>query len=557
MEKETEKRKQNRAAGILMPIFSLPGAYGIGSLGKEAFRFVDFLHESGQTYWQVLPIGPTGYGDSPYQSFSTFAGNPYFIDLETLIDEGLLTKEECAAVDFGSDAGRVHYEKLYYGRFPLLRKAWERFQRWLGGTGGEAHADGQETPPSGSGRCGSGEANADGRKNRTSAEAATRTKSMKAQTAWADAYPAFLQHSAHWLPAYAQFMAARSGYPEDFYRFPQFMFEQQWKRLKAYANERGIALIGDIPIYVSGDSVDFAEHPELFQLDAEGHPRQIAGCPPDSFSATGQLWGNPIYDWDYHRKTGYAWWIARMRRCFELFDVVRVDHFRGFDEYYAIPAGAKDATSGHWEKGPGIALFDALKAALGEKKIIAEDLGYVTDSVRKLVEDSGFPGMKLLEFGFDSRESGDYRPCTWPEHAVCYTGTHDNQTLSAWMKEISPVDQDFAIRYYMAWKEGRGTEAEVRPRSEAEVARSQAQIEAFLASDYTEALIEMTLSAKPGTAILPLQDYLELGAEARINTPSTLGQNWTFRFKENDFSMETAEKIRRLTEESQRIRREA
>lgn len=514
MEKEVREQIWGRAAGILMPVFALPGSYGIGTLGKEAYGFVDFLAASGQTYWQVLPIGPTGYGDSPYQSFSTFAGNPYFIDLETLIDEELLTREECEAVDFGADATKISYEKLYLGRFPLLLKAFERFEERTSGEDNVAPVAEEK-----------------------------------------EAYRQFIQHTVHWLPAYAQFMAAKTDYPEDFYRFTQYQFDKQWKRLRAYANEKGIAIIGDIPIYVSSDSVDFTEHPELFQLDEEGQPKQIAGCPPDSFSATGQLWGNPVYDWDYHKKTGYHWWIARMRRCFDLFDVVRVDHFRGFDEYYAIPAGASDATGGHWEKGPGIGLFNALKEALGEKRIIAEDLGYVTDTVRKLVEDTGYPGMKLLEFGFDSRESGDYRPCTWPANAVCYTGTHDNQTLAAWVREISPVDRDFAIRYYTAWKQGKGEEVNVRPRSEAELAEDSSVTRDFLQSDYTDALIEMTLAAKPETAIIPMQDYLALGAEARINTPSTLGQNWTFRFTEKDFSKECAEKIRRMTEESQRIRK--
>jgi len=257
MEKEVREQIWGRAAGILMPVFALPGSYGIGTLGKEAYGFVDFLAASGQTYWQVLPIGPTGYGDSPYQSFSTFAGNPYFIDLETLIDEELLTREECEAVDFGADASRISYEKLYLGRFPLLLKAFERFEERTSGEGNVA-PEAEEK----------------------------------------EAYRRFIQHTVHWLPAYAQFMAAKTDYPEDFYRFTQYQFDKQWKRLRAYANEKGIAIIGDIPIYVSSDSVDFTEHPELFQLDEEGHPKQIAGCPPDSFSATGQLWGNPVYDWD-------------------------------------------------------------------------------------------------------------------------------------------------------------------------------------------------------------------------------------------------------------------
>ncbi len=512
-------RTMHRAAGILMPVFSLPGRYGIGTLGKEAYAFVDFLARAGQSYWQVLPIGPTGYGDSPYQSFSTFAGNPYFIDLETLIGEGLLTREECDAVDFGGEDQCISYEKLYLGRFPLLRKAHERFTARLGMA---IHASGESMEEAG-------------------------------DTEAAD-YQAFCMHARHWLPAYARFMHEKSGYPENFYSFTQFKFDQQWMRLRSYANAHGISIIGDIPIYVSGDSVDFTEHPELFQLDSAGHPSQIAGCPPDSFAEGGQLWGNPIYDWDYHKKTGYHWWIDRMRRCFELFDVVRVDHFRGFDEYYAVPAGARDAVDGHWEKGPGIALFHALKEALGPKQIIAEDLGFVTDSVRQLVKESGFPGMKLLEFGFDSREAGDYRPCTWPENSVCYTGTHDNQTLAAWLSEISPVDQDFAARYYAAWQQGEGTEKDVCPRTEDEVRADPAEAERFRQSDYVDALIRMTLDARSLTAIIPMQDYLGLGAEARINTPSTLGRNWSFRFREGSFTEETAAHILQRTKEGRRIR---
>ena len=510
---ETMTNDAPRAAGILMPIFSLPGRYGIGTLGKAAYHFADLLEKTGQTYWQVLPIGPTGYGDSPYQSFSTFAGNPYFIDLETLIEEGWLSREDCDAVDFGEDCRRVDYEKQYYGRFPLLLKAYLRFHKSL-----SAAAD-------------------------TRGEAKERTE-----------YDAFVRKSESWLPAYARFMSEKSGYPVKFYYFTQYEFEKQWKKLKAYVNSKGISIIGDIPIYVSGDSVDFSEHPELFQLDGAGKPCKVAGCPPDDFAAGGQLWGNPVYDWEYQKKTGYSWWIRRMERCFELFDVVRVDHFRGFDEYYAIPAGAKDAVHGTWEKGPGLELFDTMKKALGPKRIIAEDLGYLTDSVRKLVKDTGYPGMKILEFAFDSRESSDYRPCTWPENAVCYTGTHDNQTLAAWFREISVEDQDFCARYCDAWKRGAGEEVSVKAVSTADEA-DRVLIARFLSSDYVQQLIAMTLDARPDTAIIPLQDYLEMGAEARINRPSTLGGNWVFRFTKEDFSEALADRIRRLTEESHRARK--
>ena len=322
---ESARTGWKRAAGVLLPIFSLPGRYGIGGFGEEAFRFADFLSESGQSYWQILPLGPTGYGDSPYQSFSTFAGNPYFIDLPTLIREGLLTEEECeeAGLEEGAEERegekedgsgelseperRISYERQYRFRYPLLRKAYARFQRGL---------------------CGE--------------------ESWEAER---ESYQEFLQEEELWLPDYAAFMAKKSGDSEDFHCFLQYEFRKQWRRLKRYVNERGIELIGDIPIYVSQDSSDLLSNPKLFQLSPEGEPLRVAGCPPDSFAADGQLWGNPLYDWEYHRKSGYRWWIERMRHCFSLYDIVRVDHFRGFDEYFSIPSGDKDARGGRWEKG--------------------------------------------------------------------------------------------------------------------------------------------------------------------------------------------------------------
>lgn len=499
---ESAQTGWKRAAGVLLPIFSLPGRYGIGGFGEEAFRFADFLSESGQSYWQILPLGPTGYGDSPYQSFSTFAGNPYFIDLPTLIREGLLTEEECeeAGLEEGAEERegekedrsgelseperRISYERQYRFRYPLLRKAYARFQRGL---------------------CGE--------------------ESWEAER---ESYQEFLQEEELWLPDYAAFMAKKSGDSEDFHCFLQYEFRKQWRRLKRYVNERGIELIGDIPIYVSQDSSDLLSDPKLFQLSPEGEPLRVAGCPPDSFAADGQLWGNPLYDWEYHRKSGYRWWIERMRHCFSLYDIVRVDHFRGFDEYFSIPSGDKDARGGRWEKGPGIELFRALKEALGEKRIIAEDLGYVTDSVRKLVRDTGFPGMKVLEFAFDSREEADYSPDGWPENSVGYTGTHDNQVLKAWFTEISEEDRQMAA------------EALHTALSELE------------SSNYVDRFIELSMQTKANTVIIPLQDYLRFGAESRINKPSTLGGNWSFRFLKSDFTAELSGRIRKFTEESGR-----
>ena len=405
----------SRGAGILLSITSLPSKYGIGCFSKSAYDFVDWLKEAGQTYWQILPLGPTSYGDSPYQSFSTFAGNPYFISLEALIGEGVLTEEECESADFGEKADDIDYKKIYDARYPLLRKAYER-------------SNISQNP----------------------------------------AYQRFVNENSWWLSDYALFMAVKNyfggvtwtewpedirlhwGFAMDYYRkelyfdvefqqYLQFKFFEQWYALKNYANQKGIQLIGDIPIYVAMDSADVWAHPELFQLDEQNVPVAVAGCPPDGFSATGQLWGNPLYRWDYHRNTGYQWWISRLWYCFRLYDVVRIDHFRGFDEYYSIPYGEDSAINGHWEKGPGIDLFRQVEQNLGWHEVIAEDLGYVTDSVRWLVKNSGFPGMKVLEFAFDSRDSGsanDYLPHNYIENCVAYTGTHDNETIVGWFDSI-------------------------------------------------------------------------------------------------------------------------
>ena len=412
-----------RASGILMPIFSLPSRYGIGSFSKSAYQFVDMLKKAGQKYWQILPLCPTSYGDSPYQSFSTYAGNPYFIDLDQLIEEKLLTRKECQACDFGDDPQDIDYGKLYENRFKLLRKAYER-----------------------------------------------------ANVGEDQEFEAYRRENAWWLDDYALFMAVKDRfdgvawnewaedirlrwsnamdyyrrelyYEIEFYSYLQFVFMKQWKKLKNYANINGIEIIGDIPIYVAFDSADAWANPELFQFDAENLPTAVAGCPPDGFSADGQLWGNPLYRWDYHRETGFDWWIRRIAYCSELYDVVRIDHFRGFDEYYSIPYGDTTARNGHWEKGPGIALFEAAKNRLGELNIIAEDLGYITDSVKKLVADSGFPGMKVLEFAFDSREKSDYLPYTYEKNSVVYTGTHDNETIAGWYAGLDKSDLKMCTDY--------------------------------------------------------------------------------------------------------------
>ena len=486
----------NRAAGILMPISSLPSEYGIGCFSKSAYEFVDWLKKAGQSYWQILPLGPTSYGDSPYQSFSTFAGNPYFIDLDTLIEEGVLTKKECDAVDWGRVKGSIDYKKIYEGRYPLLRKAYERSK-------------------------------------------------VQENTG----YQKFVEENSWWLSDYALFMAVKDrfggvewkqwaddiklrwGPAMDYYReelyfdiefqqYMQFKFYEQWMKLKAYANKKGIQIIGDIPIYVAMDSADTWAHPELFQLDEENVPVAVAGCPPDGFSATGQLWGNPLYRWGYHRETGYQWWLSRLSYVFRLYDVVRIDHFRGFDEYFSIPYGAETAVDGHWEKGPGIELFWRVREALGEKPVIAEDLGYVTDTVRDLVRDSGFPGMKVLEFAFDSRDSGcanDYLPHNYPENSVAYTGTHDNETLVGWWGSISKEEQKLTREY--------------------------------LCDAYTpekelyKSLISLVMRSAAKLCVIPMQDYLGLDNRYRMNTPSTVGTNWKWRIRKNQLSVRLQKEI--------------
>ena len=489
-----------REAGILLPISSLPSEYGIGCFSQEAYDFVDWLRDAGQTYWQILPLGPTSFGDSPYQSFSTFAGNPYFICLEDLIREGLLTRAECDAAAFGRRSDWIDYKLLYENRYPLLRKAYER--------SGISH-----NPE----------------------------------------YLRFVEENRWWLSDYALFMALKGyfqgqcwnqwpedirlrwGFAMDYYRrelyfeiefqqFLQFHFFRQWWKLKAYANSRGIRIIGDIPIYVSMDSADAWANPELFQLDETLTPIAVAGCPPDGFSAKGQLWGNPLYRWEHHRQTGYDWWLSRLWYCFRLYDVTRIDHFRGFDAYYSIPYGSEDAVIGHWEKGPGLELFQTMKRHLGEPEIIAEDLGYMTDSVRQLVQDCGFPGMKVLEFAFDARDSSstsDYLPHNYTENCVVYTGTHDNETLVGWFDSILEAERQMA-REYLA--------DHLTPKEEL----------------YRQFIV-LVLRSCARMCIIPLQDYLGLDNRARINKPSTVGSNWRWRVGQEVLTRELQQQILTLT----------
>ncbi len=512
-----------RSCGMLLPVFSLPSPYGIGAFSQEAYGFVDSLAEAGQRYWQILPLGPTSYGDSPYQSFSAFAGNPYFIDLTALIEEGLLTEEECAAADFGSDEGTIAYDKLYENRFPLLRRA---FVRWKE------------------------------KGDKKSAEKLL-SQALSSETSEYCFYMAVKNHcqGKAWSlwdedirlrrPEAVERYRKMLGEEILFYQFLQYKFQEQWKKLKAYANEKGIQIIGDIPIYVAFDSADAWTHPELFQFDEEGLPSAVAGCPPDDFSATGQLWGNPLYRWDYHEKTGFAWWMKRMEYSLQLYDVVRVDHFRGFDEYYAIPYGSETAEKGQWEKGPGIAIFQQMKKYFGTEDlpIIAEDLGFLTPTVLQLVADTGFPGMKVLEFAFEEGKDSEYLPHNYAANCVVYTGTHDNDTVQGWFAALSPADRQMVLDY--AGSPG-GPNA-VTGNTEAKRAQPQSPQPVLSPAVHWD-LIRLALSSVAKLAVIPVQDYLGLGAEARINIPSTLGGNWVWRMRKGQLDERILKKARRMAE---------
>lgn len=486
-----------RRNGMLLPIASLPSPYGIGGFSKEAYEFIDLLEETGQKLWQILPLGPTSYGDSPYQSFSTFAGNPYFIDLDTLAEKGWLTKEACEASDYGDNESYIDYGRIYNSRFVLLKQAF-----------------------------------------------------LNSDILSDEKFTEFCKANQHWLPDYALYMALKNQNdgkswieweeeirlrkPEavecykreleeecNFYKFLQYEFHEQWTKVKEYAHKKGIQIVGDVPIYVAFDSADTWANPELFQLDEKNLPLGVAGCPPDAFSATGQLWGNPLYNWAYHKKTGYDWWLKRIAYCFDLYDIVRIDHFRGFDEYYSIPYGDETAVNGHWEKGPGMDLFNTVKEKLGELDIIAEDLGFLTESVFQLLKDSGYPGMKVLQFAFDPSEDSDYLTYKYQRNCVVYTGTHDNDTTAGWFEKLSDGDKEVALRYMNSF---------YTPKEE----------------QHWD-LIALAMRSTADTCIIPVQDFLGLGSEARINMPSTLGDNWKWRMTKGAFSEELKEKIRRMT----------
>ncbi len=487
-----------REAGILMPIASLPSKYGVGTFSKSAYRFVDWLAQGKQRYWQVLPLGPTGYGDSPYQSFSTFAGNPYFIDLEKLIEQGYLTYEQCNQYDFGKDEHVVDYKKIYNGRFQVLRIAYENSN--ISEDIGFQHFVEQE---------------------KEWLEDYTLymvIKDLNDGLPW-NQWPRELKHRK--AEVLQQIKATKKS-DIEFYAFQQYMFHIQWMELKKYANEKGISIIGDIPIYVAFDSADCWANVHLFELDVELIPYSVAGCPPDSFSETGQLWGNPIYNWAKHLEENYAWWIQRLNHCYRWYDMVRIDHFRGFDEFYAIPYGDATAEKGQWKQGPGYDLFQHINSEIPNAKVIAEDLGYLTESVSALLEQTGYPGMKILQFAFDSREDSDYLPHNYTQNCVVYTGTHDNNTTKGWYQDISEEDKAMCNCYLNI------------PENDQ--------------SNIHEYMIRAALGSVAKIAIIPLQDYLGLGGEARINTPSTLGNNWCWRLSEDQLSWEQATAIATMTQ---------
>lgn len=489
-----------REAGVLLPVISLSSEYGIGCFSKEAYEFVDWLCEAGQSCWQLLPLGPTGFGDSPYQSFSSFAGNPYLIDLEDLIREGLLTKNECRECDFGNNEKKIDYEKLYNERYPLLKKAF-----------------------------------------------------MRSSFSESEDYKEFEKENEYWLTDYALFMAVKSYFGSDavqnweenirareektiekfknmledeisFQKFMQYKFYSQWKNLKKYANSKGIKIIGDIPIYAAVDSADVWSHSKMFLLDEKLSPIRVAGCPPDGFSKDGQRWGNPVYNWENHKKDGFSWWVKRIEHCFKMYDVVRIDHFRGLDEFYSIPCEEKTAVHGKWEKAPGKELFSAIEKALGKKEIIAEDLGFITESVKELLKYSEFPGMKVLEFSFDARSSDEnntHLPHNYPENSVCYTATHDNSTLKGWFESIPEESRRRAREYLCDFYTPDG--------------------------EMNFPFISLLMRSASSLCIIPMQDYLCLGEEARINTPSTMGTNWQWRLEKGQLSSSLARKIREVT----------
>ncbi len=484
-----------RQSGILMHISSLPSRFGIGRMGRAAYDFVDFLKASETAYWQILPLSPTSYGDSPYQSFSVYAGNPYFIDFVMLEEMGLLQHEDYATMLWQRTGNTIDYELLYRSNITVLRRAFVRSK---------------EHPVKG--------------------------------------YAAFKSAQKSWLPDYALFMALKDKHdgapwyewePElamrdkkaiaaakaelkdeiELHSFVQFLFAKQWTALKDYAHKNQVQIIGDMPIYVAYDSADVWVSPELFALDENKKPIEVAGCPPDPFSPTGQLWGNPLYNWSYHKETDYKWWKARLAHAATLYDVIRIDHFRGFESYYAIPFGSETAEKGRWRKGPNKALFLSVRKELGDLNIIAEDLGFITQGVRNMLKALKYPGMKVLQFGFDSDPENEHLPHNFQSpNCVVYTGTHDNETLNGWLESANKKTIKYAKQYLRVKKK----------------------------SEIPDALVAAAWQSTANLAVAQMQDFLHEDSSARMNTPSVLGGNWQYRTESSDFTPELAKAIRKL-----------
>ena len=488
---------KERQSGVLMHISSLPGKYGIGSFGKSAYDFVDFLVRSKQTYWQILPLGTTSYGDSPYQSFSAFAGNTHFLDLDLFVQEGLLNEEELAG-NWGEDSTTVDYALIYEKRRPILEKVVQRFLEKEDLTDYYRFV----------------EEKAEWLEPFAEYMAIKESFDMKSWTNWSD--EDIKRRHPEALAAYREKLADKLEY----HRVTQYLFDKQWKALKQYANEHHIQIIGDMPIYVAEDSVEMWATPHYFKTDEVGNAACVAGCPPDGFSPLGQLWGNPIYNWRAMKLDGFTWWIKRLKASFELFDVVRIDHFRGFAAYWEIPAGATDATGGVWVKGPGFDLFEAVKNELGDLPIIAEDLGFMDDAVIELREATGFPGMKILEFGFmGAQVSSTDLPHYYPVNSVSYTGTHDNDTVLGWYESATDEERDFCNRY---------------------LNRTDEPISYAMLRSLYGSVSKMTIAT--------MQDLLQLDTTARMNIPSTLGGNWVWRMQEGDITPEVEDFLLEITE---------
>ena len=486
----------SRGAGILMPVSSLPSPYGIGTFGKSAFEFVDSLVCAQQKYWQVLPLGPTSFGDSPYASFSAFAGNPYFIDLDILIEEGLLTKEYVQSFRWNMEEQYVDYGLIYNSRFTVLKEAYKNSN----------HKNTNE-------------------------------------------YKQFLKENGFWLDGYCLYSACKKKFDYmswqewdedikyretdalekynndladdiDFYRFIQYKFSQQWSQLKEYANENGVEIIGDIPLYVAMDSSDVWQNPQVFQLDEDLMPKKVAGVPPDAFSETGQRWGNPLYDWKALEKDDFFWWRKRMEHSANLYDVIRIDRFIGMVKYYSIPTEDEDARNGKWNKGPGMKLIRAINESIGDKRIIAEDLGVKMPEVIEVLEKSGYPGMKVLEFAFDGNRKNDHLPYNWIPNMVAYGGTHDNDTLVGYFTGLQSWELGY-IREYMECRNGS-------------------------IDDLVDKVFKTAYESVANLVIFQMQDVLKVGNIGRMNLPSSMGTNWRWRMLNGQFSAEKIERLRYL-----------